>query len=234
MEPQTDCIQVWYANNSLAFGTFDSLLTWFKSLLLIGPLFGYFPEPTKCQLLVKESMINEALAAFADTGVRVVTSYRFLIGCIGDTEGITNYVLSKVSTWVDHIHQLSEIAKEQPQAAYVALTKSLQHGWFFLQRLAKNSSLLFQKLDEALFSHFIPSLFNHPCTPSERLLFSLPIRNGGLNISVPTLTALTNYASSQLASVLLTESIKRFQVFSLIDHEAIVLSPGVALLYFKA
>ena len=78
-------------------------------------------------------MIHEASNVFGYTGINIITSCRFLRGCIGEPDTITSFVLSKVGDWSQYITLLSSVAKDQPQAAYVALTKSLQQEWIFLQ-----------------------------------------------------------------------------------------------------
>ena len=58
------------------------------------------------------------------------------------------------------------------------------------------STGVYKELEQALSQKFIPSLFGHPCTPTERLLYSLPIRMGGLNIHNPVSTAAFVYSES--------------------------------------
>ena len=41
------CKQMWYADDSAATGTIKQLHTWWNRLAEHGPLFGYFPNPTK-------------------------------------------------------------------------------------------------------------------------------------------------------------------------------------------
>ena len=192
MNHLSDCIQIWYSDDSSTFGAFDSLLTWFKNLPRIGPLFSYFPEPTKCQQVVKASSINSASSTFYNTGVNVVMNCRFLGGCVGDSEGITAFTLSRITGWAGHASLLSDIANNQPQVAYTALTKSLQQQCLFFQRVTKGVSQIFRKIDDVLTSQYIPALFGHTCSATERLLFSLPPKIGGLNLTIPTQTVISS------------------------------------------
>ena len=69
----------------------------------------------------------EAVAIFSDLNVKVVTGNRFLGGFMGELSDQNSYVLSKVQKWVGHINVLSNVTTTQPQLAYAAFTKSLQH-----------------------------------------------------------------------------------------------------------
>ena len=53
-----------------------------------------------------------------------------------------------------HLDLLSEAALTQPQLAYAALSKSLQHEWNVLLRVVPQCGQLFQELEMSLFSRF--------------------------------------------------------------------------------
>ena len=57
----------------------------------------------------------------------MVCDHRFLSGFLDGTSARDAFFLAKVDQWVSDIHHLSHMAESQPQAAYAALTKSLQH-----------------------------------------------------------------------------------------------------------
>ena len=54
---------------------------------------------------------------------------------------------------------LAEGAFTQPQLAYAALTKSLQHEWNFLLRVVSQCGPLFQDVELSFFSRFLPAMF---------------------------------------------------------------------------
>ena len=47
--------QLWYANDASAGGLLRDLREWFLLLCSHGPKFGYFPEPSKCFIVVSPS-----------------------------------------------------------------------------------------------------------------------------------------------------------------------------------
>uniref|UniRef100_A0A1X7TJ92 Reverse transcriptase domain-containing protein n=1 Tax=Amphimedon queenslandica TaxID=400682 RepID=A0A1X7TJ92_AMPQE len=174
----SDVTQLWYADDSSAIGGLSQLRIWFDLQIEIGPHYGYFPEPRNSSLIIKCSVSVEDTRGFSDVGVNVVTSCRFLGG---SDVGRDEFVSSKSEEWEHHVNLLSDIAKDQPQAVYVALTKSLQNEWAFLQRVISHYCHHFQQVENALSSKFIPTLIGHNIAPIDRDLFSLPIRNGGLD-----------------------------------------------------
>ncbi len=71
--------QVWYADDASACGKFSSLREWFEKVNELGPLYGYYPEPSKSYLVVKEQCLSEAEMIFEDSGVNVVTSHWLVV-----------------------------------------------------------------------------------------------------------------------------------------------------------
>jgi hypothetical protein len=151
--------QLWYADDSSAIGDLALLRAWCDLLLTRGPYYGYFPETQKCSLIVKETLIEEARHVFNDLGVKVVTGCEFLGSIIGDVSSHHEFISSKVDDWDQYVKLLSSIAEDQPQAAYIALSKSLQSEWSFLQRVTPDCGQLFQPIELSLSSIFIPALF---------------------------------------------------------------------------
>ena len=184
----TRYIQLWYADDSCAGGSLSSVREWYDKLKFLGPLFGYFPEPSKCHLIVSESNVDHAKSLFCDTAVNVVTGWKFLGGSIGCKEVRDSFVSEKVAKWSDHVHRLSSMCVSQPQSAYVALKKSLQSEWIFLQRIMSDCADIFHGVEQALSHSFLPSLFGCSISQTERSFFTLPVKMRGLNIKDPTIT----------------------------------------------
>ena len=103
-------------------------------------------------------------------------------GFIGDPEGTKNFVEAKVQVWVASVDKLSAAAESQPQAAYAALSKSLQFEWSYLQRVLPNCDASFAPLRDVINKRFWPSVFGGQISTAEQHLFSLPTRLGGMGI----------------------------------------------------
>ena len=75
------------------------------------------------------------------------------------------------------------MAEKELQAALVGLTRSLQCEWNFVQRAVKDTSQLFAPLEKMLEENFLPSLLGiSSVTHSDRVLYSLPVKRGGLDV----------------------------------------------------
>ena len=160
----------------------------------------------------------EAEAIFSNLGVKVVTGNRFLGGFVGYLSDQISYVTSKVQKWVGHIKVLSDVATAQPQLAYAAFTKSLQHEWAFLMCVVPGCRPLFQELEHAIHHHFLPTVFGVEISTAEHNPFALPLRFGGLGVSNPVLIAPSLLDSSVHSTVTLVHSIVGATTFELDAH----------------
>ena len=93
---------------------------------------------------------------------------------------VDNFVRKKVAMWVDCVEKLSKAATKSPQAAYTALSKSLQCEWSYLQRVMFNCGDAFVPLQDAIFKAFYPAWSEGDLSDAECKLFS---RFAGLEIN---------------------------------------------------
>ena len=139
----------------------------------------------------------------------------------GGEEVVHAFVLEKVKTWTSGVGVLAEETELYPQAAFAALSKSLQFQWSYLQRVVLNCESCFENLCNALNDIFWPALFPGTGSDSEKKQFSLPARHGGLGIRDPLSTAVSSFASSRKCTAHIVDAIKCnsfFSVFHHIDH----------------
>ena len=214
--------QNWYADDSSCIADFASLKDWFSLLCQRGPGFGYFVEPTKSSLVVNSKFEMEAVNAFEDLGVRVVTSSRFLGGCVGDQAGVGDYLTQKVQVWESCVEKLAVAAALQPQAGYAALSKSLQFEWQFLQRVVPNCGDHFTPLGDRINNSFWPSLFGGGIDSIEKQLFSLPARMGGLGVRNPVDFAKLAFDTSRSCAAHLIDAVKGLSVFDISEHMQVI------------
>ena len=99
------------------------------------PLYGYYPNPSKCCVIVDSSCYVCAVQIFSPLGVQVVTIHRFLGGFLGDTSARDEFFSCKIHQWVSDITYLAQLAVPQPQVAFATLTNCLQGEWVYLQRV---------------------------------------------------------------------------------------------------
>ena len=62
--------QVWFADDASAGGKLDGLKQWWEKLRTEGPKFGYYPNPNKTWIVVKEGCYEKAVDSFSNTGIQ--------------------------------------------------------------------------------------------------------------------------------------------------------------------
>ena len=111
--------QVWYADDATGAGTLEQVNRWWTQLNEQGPAFGYFPNAEKTWLLVKDHKREEAIKLFAGSGVSITSDGRRLLGSVIGTNNFKeNLIGGTTSSIINQLGLLSQIAKNQPQAAY--------------------------------------------------------------------------------------------------------------------
>ena len=101
-----------------------------------------------------------------------------------------------MQAWIASVDKLATAAESQPQAAYAALSKSLQFDWSYLQRILPHCDISFAPLHDVINKRFCPSVFGGQISKSEQHLFSLPARLGGMSIFDPVELAKVAYTTS--------------------------------------
>ena len=201
-ECQSNTKQVWYADDATGAGSCPNLKEWWDHLTSIGPKYGYFLKSSKCHLVVKPEFEEKTHSIFEGTSIHITTGgTRHLGAVIGSKEYREEFVADKVKTWVKEIQLLADIASTQPHAVYSALVHGVASRWSFVFRITPDIQSLLQPLEDAIHQLLIPALTDRPpCSKTERDVFALPSRLGGLGILNPS----ANCQSSFQASVTLT------------------------------
>ena len=84
------------------------------------------------------------------------------------------------------LDKLSDIAKKSPQNAYCCMTRGIQHKINFIARTTPNSIELFDGVENTIRNQFLPNLLEREINDIDRSIFALPVRQGGLNILLPS------------------------------------------------
>ena len=190
--------QSWFADDASVGGNLVGIHQWWEKLVSVGPMYGYFPNPTKSWLIVKENCVDHASALFQNTGINItVDGKRHLGAALGSRQFVEEYVQNKVDGWVKEIDRLSSFAVSHPHAAYAAFTHGLSNKWTYLARTVPDIADLFRPLEEAIRHRFLPSLTNQNAFNYHlRELMALPVRFGGLNIIDPSSLASSQFQAS--------------------------------------
>ena len=209
------CEQAWFADDSAAAGEVEKVKGWWDILNKNGPTMGYLPNPSKTWLILKNSKtIEKAQGAFKGTGVNI-TSYgkKHLGACLGSVASKHDFVSEKVEGWVSHLQKLSEFAESDPHAAYAAFTYGFIQKWKYVQRTMSGIDELFQPIEDCIRNKFIPAIVGRAVSDTERLIFSLPTKLGGLNIPNPVSFASKEYEWSRRLTETLTNRMVRQVMF---------------------
>ena len=89
-------------------------------------MYGYFVNPTKTWLNVKEEHMTSATDLILNEGIWITQQgRRHLSAALGSRSFTEEYVTSKVAEWTKEVEKLATIAARQPHAAYAASTHGL-------------------------------------------------------------------------------------------------------------
>ena len=177
-------IQKWYADDGNAAGSISSLKALLDKLCTIGSDFGY--HVIKCHLIVKDHLMDKAKQVFKDKDVEITSGHRVLGSAIGSEESCDSILQEKQVKYNNLLEKLSQHAKTSPQNVYKAFTNGVQHKLTFITRTTPNSNSILHATENVIKDKLIPSIVHHPSYDDKhRQIFSLPVREGGLNILTP-------------------------------------------------
>ena len=219
--------QVWYADDGTGAGKIAHLRPYWDSLCQQGPAFGYFPKASKSVLIVKDPLLlDQAKTAFAGVDIEITCDgQRHLGAAIGTLTFREEFVKKKVGKWVKDVEKLALFAEDEPQAALTAFAKGVSCRWRYLQRTVPNIAEYFRPLEDAIRHKLIPSMLGREISDTERRIFALPYRYGGLAIRNPITTADEEFQASSMITAELTKAIiNQEDDISSLDNKAVQLA----------
>jgi hypothetical protein len=176
--------QIAYADDLTSAGKIQGLRQWWDQVVIEGPKYGYYPEPSKTWLIVKEEEHEGALRIFQGTNVKITTAGKRHLGApLGSMEFHSQYCSELANEWVSQIKTLSEIAKSEPQAAYACFIHGLRHKYSYFLRTIPRFKDELPPVEQAIRDHLIPALTEGVLISDEdRDLLALPLKYGGLGL----------------------------------------------------
>lgn len=157
---------------------------WWAEITSIGPHFGYFPQPKKSWLIVKDELLDVAKELFRETNIQISKDgERHLGAVIGSEDFKKQYCEQMIKKWSDELTLLTEIAVTQPQAAYTCFVSGYQHRFsYFIRTIPKMEEYL-QPIEDIIRHQFIPAITGGKVVNDlERSSLSLPPNMGGLGL----------------------------------------------------
>ena len=205
--------QVWLADDATGAGTLQNLKMWWDCIVESGIRFGYLVNNEKSWLILKDHASQQLAAEIFDgTNINITCEgKRHLGAAIGTREFHQEYAEKKISKWCSEVERLAEFAKTQPQAAYAAFIHGEMHRFTYFLRTIPNMSGYLQPLDDVIENKFLPAILGSTSiTATERNLYSLPIKSGGLGIPILQDKADQDYSTSvqitaPLAAIMITQ-----------------------------
>ena len=194
---QPNLTQTWFADDAGAGASLESLHRWWTALSEVGPKYGYHVSPPKTWLLVKDQHKEAARTLFMNSGIKITTEGRPVLGApIGTPEFTANFIEDMVTRWRDELKVLTSFATTQPQAAFAAYTHGLAGKWSYLSRACSMTEEQFHTLEAGIRREFIPAFSGRAVSDVERDLLGLPARMGGLGLLNPAVEAETAHTSA--------------------------------------
>ena len=89
----------------------------------------------------------------------------------------------------------------------MALSKSVQNEWLFIQRVMSNCQSVFKILSNVIKTRFLPSLFGSLLNDQEISLLCRPTKYLGIGILDPVISAHAQYSISKIATSVLSQTI---------------------------
>ena len=202
--------QVWLADDSAGGGSIVHLYNWYRQLSKEGQKFGYLVNGTKSWLILKSRELAEEAKRVFGEEVNITTEGQCHLGAvIASQEYKDQYCEEKVRAWKEEIERLSEIAKSQPHAAYIAFTKGYKSKFTYFMRTIESFEDYVDPIQEVIEDLLLPTLFgqSEPLPYEVRRLATLATGQGGLGIPDLKSEVPQQFAASRLITTAHVDSI---------------------------
>ena len=201
--------EITYADDFIVAGSVKDIKYYWQHLNSFAPFFGYYPNASESQLIVKSQYLETANVVFGNTKVNLTSEgTRHLGAPIGNHINKEKHVSELVTSLNDQLQLLSKIAETKPQAAYAAFGSGFKSKLTYFICTIPDISELLLPLEHITRQKLIPAITGGQiCSDNERILLSLPKRYGGLNIPIFQETAKSEYENCRIITRQLTNLI---------------------------
>ena len=157
---------------------------------------------SKSWIIIKNHVdLEEVKSLFADSSIHYTKEgKRHLRASIGSLDFRNEYATEKVKIWCDEMKKLAEIAITEPHAAFAAYIHGEMHKFNYFLRTIPGMEQYLEPLDIIINDQFIPALLGTTISETDRRLFKLPIKDGGLGMPVLLEKASVDFESSKIIS----------------------------------
>ena len=138
---------------------------------------------------------------------------KLIVGAVaGSNENKEVFVIAKASEWVKQVEILTKFTCTEPHGAFSGFIHGLRHRYTYFMRTILEISHLLKPLDDNI-DTFIKVLFQG-CTfnPTERVLFSLPAKYGGMGLIIPSEICQEKYENSRAITKETTNKVIRNEI----------------------
>ena len=215
-----DTKQVWNVDTATVAGSCGHLRSWWDSLSTLGPRHGIHPKHSV--LIVKPEFDEVGKAVFMNTSVTVTSRGHGHLGAVlGAEESRKEYVSKQVEEWIRKVKKLADRAANSPHRAYSEF-HSMAGCWSFLTRTIPDIQHLLLPLEQEIRHKFLPALTTcRDITDTERRVFALPVRLGGLGIADPSSTSQTSLEASVAVTTPLVNAILEQDINAVINSDEV-------------
>ena len=101
-----------------------------------------------------------------------------------------------MSEWIKQLEILTKFTCTKPHVAFSGFIHRLRHRYTYFMRTVSGISHLLKRLDDAIDTFIKVLLQGYTFNPTERVLFSLPAKYGGMGFIIPSEICQEEYENS--------------------------------------
>ena len=149
---------------------------------------------------------------FRDYNIKITNGHSHLGAVVGLNENKEVFVIAKVSEWIKKLEMPTKFACTELHAAFSGFIYGLRHCYTYFMRTVPGVSHLLKPQDDAIDTFIKFLLQGYSFNPTERVLFSLPAKYGGMELIIPSEICQEEYKNYQATTRETTNKIMRNEI----------------------